>query len=119
MSMRRMAGVVGTTLVLGLIGVAPATAVGTTVTAFVEDQMCISGDIVQVDLSATIDPQQQARYRWDFNNDGQFDTPFNRDPDATTFYPDETNQTAVVQAKTRNRETVTDSVNFATLRCEN
>jgi hypothetical protein len=115
----RLAGALGASLVLGLIGAQPADAAGTTVTAFVEDQMCISGDIVQVDLSATINPQQPARYRWDFNNDGVFDTQFNRNPDATAFYPDETNQTAVVQAKTRNRETVTDSVTFATLRCEN
>ncbi|MBA3728749.1 MAG: hypothetical protein H0W94_06055 [Actinobacteria bacterium] len=121
MRIKRFAGATSAAVVLGLLGASQAVAApaSLTVTAFVEDQMCLNGDNVQVDLSATSESTSGVRYRWDFNNDGIFDTRFSRNPDASAVYPDEVNATAVVQARNRERDTATDSVSFATLRCEN
>ena len=59
---------------LVLSAMAAPTAQALTVNAFVVRQSCVNGDIVQVTLSATVQPHVQVRYRWDFNNDGIFDT---------------------------------------------
>lgn len=121
MSFKRFASATSVAVVLGLLGTSQAVAApaSLTVTAFVEDQMCLSGDRVQVDLSATSESTSAVRYRWDFNNDGIFDTRFRRIPDASAVYPDEVNVTAVVQARNREGDIASDPVSFATLRCEN
>jgi hypothetical protein len=107
---------------LGLLGVGFALAsvqpaAAATLTAFVVDQQCQGGDFVRVTLSATLEPQQRVRYTWDFNNDGVFDTPLSPNPTVSTFYPDEVNATATVKA-VKGQRSLTDSVTFATLRCE-
>ena len=89
-----------------------------TLTATVQDQQCQGGDFVNVTLTATLQPpQRNVRYQWDFNNDGTFDTAPSPNPTVTHAYPDETNQTAVVKV-TKGTRSATDSVSFATLRCE-
>ena len=88
-------------------------------TATVQDQQCLGGDFVNVTLTATLSPPKSGvRFSWDFNNDGIFDTAPNRNPTVTTQYPDEVNATATVKV-TKGTRSVTDSVTFATLRCEN
>ena len=88
-------------------------------TASVENQQCQGGDNVNVTLTATLSPQRNnVRFSWDFNNDGIFDTAPNRNPTVTTQYPDEVNVTATVKV-TKGTNSATDSVTFATLRCEN
>ena len=87
-------------------------------TASVQDQQCQGGDFVNVTLTATLSPPKSGvRFSWDFNNDGIFDTAPNSNPTVTTRYPDEVNRTATVKV-TKGTKSATDSVTFATLRCE-
>ena len=87
-------------------------------TATVLDQQCQGGDNVNVTLTATLNPPKNGvRFSWDFNNDGIFDTAPNPNPTVTTQYPDEVNRTATVKV-TKGSNSATDSVTFATLRCE-
>ena len=87
-------------------------------TASVQDQQCQGGDNVNVTLTATLSPPKTGvRFSWDFNNDGIFDTAPNPNPTVTTRYPDEVNATATVKV-TKGTNSATDSVTFATLRCE-
>ena len=110
--------------VLGLLLVAApvqpglAAPAAPTLTASVQDQQCQGGDRVNVTLTATLSPPKNGvRFSWDFNNDGIFDTAPNPNPTVTTRYPDEVNATATVTVK-KGMNTATDSVTFATLRCE-
>ena len=94
---------------------APAAVV---LTATVQDQQCRGGDFVNVTLTATLTPPKSGvRFSWDFNNDGIFDTAPNSNPMVTHAYPDEVNATATVKV-TKGTRSATDSVTFATLRCE-
>ncbi len=94
---------------------APATL---TVTAMVVDQQCQGGDFVNVTLSAAADSSSQVRgFRWDFNNDGRWDTGVLTDPTVVHRYPDERNVTARVGAKNVEGNVATDTVTFSTIRC--
>ena len=111
--------------VLGLLFVAVPVQTGLAapaapvLTASVQDQQCQGGDNVNVTLTATLSPPKSGvRFSWDFNNDGIFDTAPNPNPTVTTQYPDEVNVTATVKV-TKGTRSATDSVTFATLRCEN
>jgi PKD repeat protein len=119
--MRRALGVAGVLTVL-MIPSAPIVAQQTqsiTVTAFVSDQRCISGDVVAVALGATADSTSEpVAYAWDFNNDGTFDTRFRTNPNAVRFYPDEVTRTVRVLARNAAGEFAQDTVTFSTLRCE-
>jgi len=88
-----------------------------TANAFVVKQTCLNGDFVQVTLSATVQPNQQVKYRWDFNNDGIFDTAASTNPTVTHRYPDERRVTARVLAVTANEARAVDTVTFTTKRC--
>jgi PKD repeat protein len=86
--------------------------------ASVQNQQCQGGDNVNVTLTATLSPPKSGvRFSWDFNNDGIFDTAPNSNPTVTHRYPDEVNVTATVKV-TKGTKSATDSVTFATLRCE-
>jgi hypothetical protein len=53
----------------------------------VQNQQCLGGDIVNVTLTATLNPaQRNVRFSWDFNNDGIFDTAPSTNPTVTTQY---------------------------------
>src|SRR6188474_1206898 len=93
-------GMVAFALVLSAM--AAPTAQALTVNAFVVRQSCVNGDVVAVTLSATVQPNQQVRYRWDFNNDGIFDTGLLLSPTVTHRYPDEVMRTARVMAVNAN-----------------
>ena len=88
-----------------------------TVTAFVVKQVCLNGDTVQVTLSATVSPAQPARYRWDFTNNGSFDTALNSNPKVTHNYPDERRFTARVRMVNAQGMVRFDTVTFTTRRC--
>ena len=102
---------------LVLSAMAAPTAQALTVNGFVVRQSCVNRDIVQVTLSATVQPNQQVRYRWDFNNDGVFDTGLLVNPTVTHRYVDEAIRTARVVAIPANGVRAFDRVSFRTMRC--
>ena len=108
-------GVAGLGLMLSALAVPAAQAL--TVTAFVVKQTCLNGDSVQVTLSATVEPNQPAKYRWDFTNNGTFDTPLSSVPKVTHTYPDGTRITARVRAVDANGKIAFDTVTFTTKLC--
>ena len=102
---------------LVLSAMAAPTTQALTVNAFVVRQSCVNGDIVAVTLSATVQPHLQVRYRWDFNNDGIFDTGLLMNPTVTHRYGDELMRTARVVAVPANGARAFDRVTFRTRRC--
>ena len=108
-------GVAGLGLMLSVLAAPAAQAL--TVNAFVVRQVCLNGDVVQVTLSATVSPDQPAKYRWDFTNNGTFDTALNSSPKVTHNYPDERRFTARVRAVNARGVVAFDTVTFVTRRC--
>ena len=102
---------------LVLSAMAAPAAQALTVNAFVVRQSCVNGDIVAVTLSATVQPNLQVRYRWDFNNDGIFDTGLLLNPTVTHRYGDERLRTVRVVAVRPNGVRAFDRVTFMTRRC--
>jgi PKD domain-containing protein len=104
-------------MVLGVDVPTGQTATTATLTAIVQNQQCQGGNLVNVTLTATLNPPaQNVQFQWDFNNDGVFDTPLSPNPMVTHLYPDESNVTAVVRA-VKGRRSATDPVTFNTVRC--
>jgi uncharacterized protein (DUF58 family) len=108
-------GVAGLGLMLSALAAPAAQAL--TVTAFVVKQSCVNGDVVAVTLSATVQPNVQVKYRWDFTNNGTLDTIASTNPTVTHRYPDETRITARVVAIRLNGTKASDTVTFTTRRC--
>jgi PKD domain len=90
-----------------------------TLVAAVADQDCQpNGDFVDVTLSAVAESSSEVLgYKWDFTNDGRFDTPVLPSPTIVHTYPDEINVTARVGAKNAEGNKAMDTISFATLRC--
>ena len=113
---------IGALLALVFIGIAVPTALtapAVTLTASVVDQQCQGGDFVNVTLTATLNPPRTGvTYAWDFDNNGVLDTEPITDPTVSHLYPDEVSVTARVQV-TKGRRSLSDTVTFGTLRCEN
>jgi uncharacterized protein (DUF58 family) len=108
-------GVAGLSLMLSALAAPAAQAL--TVTAFVVKQSCVNGDVVAVTLSATVQPNVQVKYRWDFTNNGTLDTIASTNPTVTHRYPDERRITARVVAIRPNGTRASDTVTFTTKRC--
>jgi len=106
---------VGFAVVLGVMAAPGAQAL--TVNAFVVSQTCVNGDVVSVKLSATVQPNVQVRYRWDFTNNGTLDTTASTNPTVIHRYPDERRITARVVAVAANGARASDTVTFTTRRC--
>jgi len=88
------------------------------ITAVVIDQQCQGGDVVRVTLSATGQTDSPpVKFRWDFTNDGTFDTGVKNSPRVVTNYPDEVTRTARIAARNAAGEMAEDTVTFATLNC--
>lgn len=107
---------------LVLIGVAVPSALTqplrVILTASVMDQQCAGGNGVNVTLTATLSPPKPgATYKWDFDNDGVFDTQPSSNPTVTHLYPDEVGVTATVAVMKGTQVKGTDSVTFSTIRC--
>lgn len=119
--MRKLIFSSATLLGLALFAAFPMQAqsdVALTVTAIVENQVCLSKDFVQVNLSAmATSGSQPVGFRWDFTSDGRFDTQRNTDPGAAHIYPDEAVVTAKVGAVNKAGERAQDSITFSTLKC--
>jgi uncharacterized protein (DUF58 family) len=111
----RYVGIAAFALVLSAM--AAPTAQALTVNGFVVRQSCVNRDIVQVTLSAAVQPNQRVKYRWDFNNDGVFDTGLLLSPTITRRYGDELMRTARVVAINANGVRAFDRVSFRTRRC--
>jgi len=91
-----------------------------TVDGFVENQVCLSGDFVQVSFSASATSDSQpVGFRWDFESDGIPDTRRNTNPDAVHIFPDETIVTSRVVAVNKAGNRAQDRITFSTLRCTN
>ena len=108
-------GVAGLGLMLSALAAPAAQAL--TVNAFVVRQVCLNGDFVRVTLSATVQPAGAAKYRWDFTNNGTFDTALRSSPTVTHTYPDERRITARVRAVNAQGMVAIDTVTFTTRRC--
>jgi hypothetical protein len=123
MSKKRIAAVLAAAAIAGLLAVAPAGAApeapqSISVTASVAGQQCQGGDNVKVSLTAdATSTVQPVGYRWDFTNNGSFDTPLIGSPTINHGYPDEVTRTARVVAFNAAGERATDTVTFSTLRC--
>lgn len=102
-------------VVLGVMSAPAAQAL--TVNAFVVKQTCVNGDVVAVTLSATVQPNVQVKYRWDFTNNGTLDTMASTNPTVTHRYPDERRITARVVAVSATGARASDTVTFTTKRC--
>ena len=111
-------GFLGFALLLAVPMHAQAAPDSLTVTAFVENQVCLSKDFVQVTFSATAESSSQpVGFRWDFNMDGQADTARSTDPSAMHVYPDESVATSKVVAVNKQDNRAQDSITFTTLKC--
>lgn len=89
------------------------------ITAVLVDQQCQGGDNVRVTLSATGQSDNRpVKFRWDFNNDGRFDTGVMNGPKVVTLYTDEVTRTARIAARDAAGDIAEDTVTFQTLRCE-
>lgn len=102
-------------VVLGVMSAPAAQAL--TVNAFVVKQTCVNGDVVAVTLSATVQPNVQVKYRWDFTNNGTLDTMASTNPTVTHRYPDKRRITARVVAVSATGARASDTVTFTTKRC--
>jgi hypothetical protein len=122
MVFRRAIGLLAGVLAFGSLG---ATASAETsvpsvlmIEGFVQDQQCQGGDFVEVTLSASVESSSDARFRWDTDGDGRFDTPASPNPTVMVLYPDEVNRTVTIGGRNREGDTDRDTFSFATLRCE-
>lgn len=90
-----------------------------TLTAFVMNQQCQGGDFVRVTLSATVESSSDVLgHKWDWTNNGSFDTRVLPSPTASHLYADEINVTARIGAKNAEGNRASDTISFVTLRCE-
>ena len=108
-------GVAGLALMLSVLAAPRAEA--QTVTAFVVGQVCANSDFAKVTLSAKMTPSQPAKYRWDFTNNGTFDTPLSSIPRVTHLYREDLRFTARVQAITAKGVVRVDTVIFHARSC--
>ena len=89
-----------------------------TVSGFVQNQVCLNKDFVQVTLSATFTSDSQpVGFRWDLNNDGKWDTPINSDPTIIRAAPDESRFTVRIGAGNQAGDRAVSKFSFNTLKC--
>jgi len=116
-----LAVLVGVVLAVGVAGSAAAQPRATRalqVTAIFVGATCQGGDFANVKLTAQ--PQGavgDVQYKWDFTNDGTFDTPILNSPRVQHLYGDELTITARVGARDSSGATAMDTVTFSTPRC--
>lgn len=88
------------------------------ITAILIEERCLSGDVVEVTLSGMGNSTSPAQFAWDFTNNGSIDTGALSNPRVVTTYTDEVNITAELFARNEEGEMDSDTITFATLRCE-
>ena len=105
-------------LLLLACGFAVPAAQALEVTAYVVHQTCRTRGETLVRLSARVTPTgQTVKYRWDFNNDGVWDTAASTDPLVYHKYPDDEMRTARVRAVNASGVRAFDRVTFRTRVC--
>jgi hypothetical protein len=122
MQRKIMAVLIAATL-LATLAILPAAAADTqalSVDGFVVSQTCLSGDIVQINLSATSQSTSEpVTYVWFLNRDNRPDTSPSTNPNAQTFARDESFKTVRVLARNAEGNLAADTVQIVTRRCEN
>ena len=89
-----------------------------TVTAMVENQVCLSKDFAQVTFTAVaVSDTQPVGFRWDLNNDNKPDTQLDTDPTAVRIYGDEAPVTVKVLAINKAGERARNTLRFTTIKC--
>lgn len=120
MKSKRVAASIGAVLIalVWAIPIRAAEVHSLTVTGFVESQVCLDADTVEVTLSATADSSSEpVGFRWDFTNDGDLDTELSEDPTVVTTYDDEQIVTVRVIARNMEGDRARDKANVRILRC--
>jgi len=114
------AGLIGAALAGSIAGATPAIAAPTAleVQARFVSATCQGGDFANVKLTAqSRGGSGTVQYRWDFTNNGSFDSPANPNPNIQHAYGDELTVTARVGARDAGGAQVTDTITFSTPRC--
>lgn len=89
-----------------------------TLNGFVQNQVCLNKDSVQVTLSATAKSDHNPiGFRWDVNNDGKWDTAINTDPTTIQVFPDEARVSVRVGAGNQAGDRAVSRFSFGTLKC--
>jgi hypothetical protein len=88
------------------------------ITAILIEERCLGGDAVEVTLSGMGNSSSPAEFAWDFTNNGSIDTGVLTNPRVVQTYPDEVNVTAELFARNDEGQMDSDTITFATLRCE-
>ena len=115
------AGLIGSALAGSIVGAVPATAAPTAlqVQARFVSAVCQGGDFANVKLTAASrGGSGTVQYRWDFTNNGSFDTAPSTNPAIQHLYGDELTVTARVGARDASGATAMDTITFSTPRCE-
>jgi hypothetical protein len=111
---------IGAALAAGLLSASPAAASTDAfqVKAVFVSATCQGGDFANVKLTALQrGGTGTINYRWDFTNNGSFDTPPSTDPATSHLYGDELTFTARVGAKDGSGATAFSTITFSTPRC--
>ena len=120
---RIIASLIGVGMAASIAVAAPAVAAprvpqALTVTAVFTSATCQGGDFANVSLTAQAAGGTGAvRYKWDFTNNGSFDTRALSNPSVQHLYGDELTITARVGARDATGAKAMDTVTFSTPRC--
>jgi hypothetical protein len=117
---RIISGVIGAAMAATIAGAAPAVAAPSalSVQAVFVNAVCQGGDFAKATLTAqTTGATGDVKYKWDWTNNGSFDTAVLSNPQATHLYGDELTVTARVGARDSSGATAFDTVTFSTPRC--
>ena len=115
-----LAGLVGAGLAASIAGATPAMAApqALQVTAVFVSATCQGGDFANVKLTAQVSGATgSVAYKWDWTNNGSFDTGALSDPAVQHRYGDELTVTARVGARDSSGATAMDTIQFSTPRC--
>jgi uncharacterized protein (DUF58 family) len=117
---RLLSTLVATALAAAIAGASPAMAAprALQVTAVFVSAQCQGGDFANVKLTAqTSGSTGDVMYKWDWTNNGSFDTRALQNPSVQHLYGDELTVTARVGARDSTGATATDTIQFSTPRC--
>lgn len=109
-----------TAMATTVAGIAPALATPNAlqVTAVFVSAQCQGGDFANVQLTAqSSGGTGTVMYRWDWTNNGSFDTRPLSNPAVSHLYGDELTVTARVGARDSTGAITTDTIQFSTPRC--
>jgi PKD domain len=119
--MRKLvAGLIAAAFAASIAGASPAMASTDAfqVKAVFLSATCQGGDFANVKLTALLrGGTGTINYRWDFTNNGSFDTAPSTDPATSHLYGDELTFTARVGAKDGSGATAFSTISFSTPRC--